>query len=91
MIEQRVLKGYFNGGGNKIAILVFFVSKSISNCSSIFNIKDNTSDTVSISKFMNTLMVIPKVFAIFISWSGLGLGRLERHFGREQVQSIVEQ
>ena len=35
--------------------------------SSIFNSKDNTSDTVSISKSIKTLILIPNAFAIFIS------------------------
>jgi hypothetical protein len=63
MIEQGVLKGYFDCRGIETSVLV----------SLFFKIKDNTSDTVSISKSMKTLILIPKAFAIFISWSGFGL------------------
>ena len=49
--------------GIKLPFSSFFASKSISNCSSIFNSKDNTSDTVSISKSMKTLILIPSVIS----------------------------
>ena len=48
-------------------------NEAISILNSCLNSNDNTSETVSISKSMKILMLMPSALAIFKSWSGFGL------------------
>ena len=67
------LKDSLTVAGLKLPSSSLSASNFILIWSSSLNSNDNTSETVSISKSMKILMLMPSALAIFKSWSGFGL------------------